>query len=71
MNLQVNKQTVLLLRDSPDLPEDEVDIKVGSMYCTNKPGMHFPVGMFPSALWVKICIMTDQLVTIVSFGQAQ
>ena len=67
----MHKQTVLLLVDSPDLPENEVDIKVGSMYCTNKPGIHFPVGMFPSALWVKICLMTEQLVRIVSFGQAQ
>ena len=67
MNLQVHKQTVLLLDDCPDLPEDVVDIKVGSNWNYNKPGIHFPVEMFPSALWVKICLMTEQEVNIILF----
>ena len=71
VNLQVHKQSCLLLKDSPDLPEDLVEIKVGSIHCTNKPAIHFPVEMFPSALWVKICLMTEQEVTTISFSPAQ
>ena len=62
--IQVSKASVLLLNDSADLPEDMVDPQVGSIHCSNKAGLHFPLEMFPSALWVKICVMTEQMVII-------
>ena len=50
----------LLLVDSPDLPEDVVMPKVGCPYSTSKTALHFPLDMFESAQWIKICLMTEQ-----------
>ena len=65
-SFQVTRATCLLLNDDPELPEGMVDPIQGSIYCSNKSAFHFPMEIFESAQWVKICLMTEQPV-IISF----
>ena len=37
-----------------------MEVKVGSPYCENKTALHFPSEMMESALWIKICQLTNQ-----------
>ena len=45
---------------SPEVPEDLKEVKVGSPFCENKTALHFPAEMMESALWIKICLLTNQ-----------
>ena len=55
--------TCLLISSSPDVPDDFVEVEVGSSFCENKTALHFPATMMQSALWIKICQTTNQEVT--------
>ena len=45
------------------MPDDFVEVEVGSSFCENKTALHFPATMMQSALWIKICQTTNQEVT--------
>ena len=64
MNKKNGRVTCLLISNSPDVPEDFLEPEANSPYCDNKSALLFPMEMMDSHLWLKVCHMTEQQVTL-------